>query len=400
MSAILKTNNFESVILEKAKGSWVWDTTGKKYLDCTSGTWCINLGHNHPKIIEVIKKQVDKLIHRNMRFLTPEVVEASNNLLDYIPGNYDKVTYLNSGSEAMEFSINFAKKATKKSKILSLQGAYLGAFGTAKSASLSADIESKMKIPYPACETSNCDCRSKFETPIEQIISDKETSPACFVFEPIMVSGGIFRPCKNFIQLICEKIRKNNGLIIVDEVTTGFGRTGSKFGYEYFDITPDIIAIGKAFGNGYPVSAVITRSEFEIRLTSADLYHAQSHQLDPLGVKISNEVISIIQSENIIEKVPSKRERILEALSDINHPKIKEIRSFGMIFGLVLQDISEPETQGLIMKIKDKLLEEGVIVGYSTIKNLIRLLPPLTLSNNEINFLQNKLQKIFGELTT
>ena len=147
LKKILQTNSFEPVLIDKAQGSWFWDNSGKKYLDLTSGTWCVNLGHNHSKIIQAMKNQIDKLIHRGMKFLTPVTLEAAEKVLDFLPDKYDKITFLNSGSEAMEFAINFAQKASGRIKILSLKDSYLGAYGLAKESSYTSNKGSKLKIP-------------------------------------------------------------------------------------------------------------------------------------------------------------------------------------------------------------------------------------------------------------
>ncbi|MHA1442282.1 MAG: aminotransferase class III-fold pyridoxal phosphate-dependent enzyme, partial [Candidatus Heimdallarchaeota archaeon] len=177
---IISTYNFENTLLEKAKGSWVWDTDGKKYLDCVSGTWTCNLGHNHPKVIETIKKQADKMLHRNMRFLTPETLEAAKTILDFLPVKMDKITFLNSGSEAMEFAITLAQKASKKVKILSLMDSYFGAYGSAREASYTSAKASKLKIPYPEHKAGTCGQEEKkFDELIEHVIENYASELAC-----------------------------------------------------------------------------------------------------------------------------------------------------------------------------------------------------------------------------
>ncbi|NPD87732.1 MAG: aspartate aminotransferase family protein [Asgard group archaeon] len=397
-SHILKTNEFESLLLHKAVGSWVWDTNGKKYLDCESGMWCVNLGHNHPKTVEAIKDQADKIWHRNKMFLTPATLEAAERLLNFLPNDYDKITFLNSGSEAMEFSISFAKKVTKREKVLSLQDSYLGAYGQSKESSFTSSKQSKLKIRYPICDKTDCDCLEKHKESIDFIFKTNKDEIACFVLEPIMVSGGIFKPCASFIQYICEKTKNVGGLVVIDEVTTGFGRTGKKFGYEIFEITPDVIVLGKALGNGYPVSAVITQSQFETKCSSSELYYAQSHQLDPLGAAIVNSVIDVFAEEKILENIQSKINLLDSFFRSLTHPCIKEVRSFGMIFAIQIKSSSNMTTEEIIYTIKNKLLQEGIIIGYSTQKELIRLLPPLTIKEEEIKILKKKMLKVLSSI--
>lgn len=395
---ILKTNEFESTLLEKASGSWVWDIENKKYLDCESGMWCVNLGHNHPKIIKTLKNQSDKMWHRNKMFLTPITLDAAGKLLLFLPDYFDRVTFLNSGSEAMEFGISFAKKVTKREKVLSLQDSYLGAYGQSKDSSFTSSKQSKLKIAYPICDKTDCNCLAKHKESIDFIFKANKEEIACFVLEPIMVGGGIFKPCRSFIQYICEKAKNTGGLVVIDEVTTGFGRTGYKFGYEIYDIIPDVIVLGKAIGNGYPVSAVITQSQFESKCSSSELYYAQSHQLDPLGAAIVNSVIDVFIEKKIIEKVQSKISILDSFFKSLTHSYIKEVRSYGMIFAIQIKPSSNITTEEIIISIKDKLLQEGIIIGYSTQKKVIRLLPPLTIKEEEIEILKEKMLKVLSTI--
>jgi len=398
ISNILQTNTFEPILIKKALGSWFWDTNGKKYLDCESGMWCVNLGHNHPKVIDAMKNQMDEIIHRNKMFLTPITIEAAERVLKYFPNKYDRITFLNSGSEAVEFAINFAKKVTGRDRVLSLQNSYLGAFGTAKKASYTSSSNSKLKIPFQICDSNNCDCIEKFGPLLDDIFLEKTNAPACFVLEPIIVSGGIYKPCSKYIEYICKKIHECGGLIIIDEVTTGFGRAGYKFGYEYFKIIPDINVLGKALGNGYPISAIITNSSLEVKVSLPDLYYAQSHQLDPLGAAVANSVINVFEEEQVLQKSQKKIQGFNDFLKSLSYSFIKETRSYGMIFGIEIQSLKNLSSKELILKLKDKLLNEGILIGTNLGKNLLRFLPPLNIENEEIEFFKEKLTIVLNSL--
>ncbi|MDY7038862.1 MAG: aminotransferase class III-fold pyridoxal phosphate-dependent enzyme [Thermodesulfobacteriota bacterium] len=200
---ILATVNFEPNLLTKAQGSWVWDIDYNKYLDFVSGCWSVNLGHNHPKIVETIKEQASKLIHRSMWYLTDETVEAAKQLVKFVPHNHDKATFLSSGSEAVEFALNFAIKVSKKIKILSLKDGFYGSFGLGKEASYFSHKVSRLRIDYPRCNDLNCDCLDKYNSLIDLILRNYAKDLACFAIEPIMASGGILKPCSSFIDELC-----------------------------------------------------------------------------------------------------------------------------------------------------------------------------------------------------
>lgn len=397
-NTILRTNAFETIILEKAKGSWIWDIEGRRYLDCESGMWCCNLGHNHVKIIDALKNQSDKIIHRNKGFLTSTTLKASQKVLDFVSSSYDKITFLNSGSEAMEFGISFSKKVTKRQLILTLQNSYFGAFGDAKKTSYTSIKSQEMKLMYPICFSDNCNCLDRVKSSLDEILNAIVDDVACFVFEPIMVSGGVLKPCSKFIEYICDRIQTAGGLIVVDEVTTGFGRTGKKFGFEHYNIDPDIIVLGKALGNGYPISAVITKSELEKKCILSDLYYVQSHQLDPLGAAVALSTVDVFKEERILEKSIETSRELSNFFHSLSFNFIEEIRAIGMIFAIQIKDSKEQISEELVLKIKDQLLKESISVGYNTSEGLIRLLPPLNMKKQEVTFLKNKIKKTLTKI--
>ncbi len=395
---ILQTNEFENILVNRAEGSWIRDVEGNKYLDCTSGVWCLHLGHNHPEIIQTIKCQSEKLIHRNNRFLAPITIDSAETILKFIPGAFDKITFLNSGSEAVEFAINLAKRITGRDHIISLQDSYCGAYGTAKSISYTSNIEEKLKIPYRTCETDNCVCLEELLPSLDGLFQDESFSPAAFVLEPIIVSGGIHKPCTEYVKEVSKRVRKAEGLIIVNEVTTGFGRSGKKFGFMHYDIEPDIIAMGKSLGSGYPVSAIATYAQLETRIPQDQRYYVQSHQLDPLGAAVAKTFVEIIESENIIEGSQKTIQQLSEFFSSFEYPFVKEIRSFGMIIGIQIQPYRDKTSKEIIIAIKDELLKEGIMIGLSLGKELLRLLPPLNLKKEEIEFFIDKMTLVFEKI--
>ncbi|NHJ49578.1 MAG: aspartate aminotransferase family protein [Asgard group archaeon] len=389
-SKILATNYFEPILIEKAQGSWIWDVENKRYLDLVSGCWSVNLGHNHPKVTATIKNQVDKIIHRGMWFLTPETINAADRLTKFLPQNHDRATFLCSGSEAVEFALNLAIKISRKQKIMALKDGYYGSYGLGKDTSYYSPKGSKLKIDYPRCNEQKCDCLETYNPLIDKIMKEYASDLACFALEPIMVSGGIHKPCTNFINELCRRLQEENVLLIANEVTAGYGRTGKKFGQEHFDIKPDIVALGKAMGNGYPVSAVVTSKTHEDKLSAAELYYAQSHQLDPLGTAVATTVIDIFETENIVENSQSTIAHISQFLNSLDYPFIKEVRAHGMLYAIEIQASCDNQRDDLIRNIKDNMLREGVSLGISLRKGIVRLLPPLTISNEEIMFFKEK----------
>ena len=156
--------------------------------------------------------------------------------------------------------------------------------------------------------------------------------------------------------------------------------------------------LGKALGNGYPISAIITNSDLESKLSSAELYYAQSHQLDPLGAAVVKSVINVFNEEKIIDRSKQKIQIINDFLNNLDYPFIKEIRSKGMIFGIQIQPYKGKNSEEIILKLKNSLLDVGLLIGFNISREFIRLLPPLNIKDNEITFLKTKMIRVFESI--
>ncbi len=197
--------------------------------------------------------------------------------------------------------------------------------------------------------------------------------------------------------MLGKEIKAAGGLIVVDEVTTGFGRTGAWFGVEHFDIEPDIIAVGKALGNGYPVSAVAMRRDIGNRLERRNFYYVQSHQNDPLGCAIAGEVIAVLEEEDLISRSRDAGAILLEKLSQlkVEHPIVSGVRGLGLMMGLEF----EPFTPGgdFIEKIFEKMLDRGYVLGVNPNRFMLRFLPPLTIGESDIVAMCDTLGEVLTE---
>ncbi|MHA2249268.1 MAG: class-III pyridoxal-phosphate-dependent aminotransferase [Candidatus Kariarchaeaceae archaeon] len=387
--SIISTMDFEKTLLTRGEGCWVLDIDENKYLDCESGIWCNNLGHRHPEINKSAKQQIDKLIHTGTRFLTPITIKTATSLCQLLPGDFSKVTFLNSGSESVDFAIKIARLSTQKSIIVSITGGYLGAFGAASSASGSEDKSNNIKLPLITdsyAKSRQCEDSCDFSCINSDIWSALKTNIACFVFESILVSGGIYKPCTKLIQEICRIIHKQQGIVISNEVTTGFGRTGKLFGYLHHQISPDIVTLGKALGNGFPISAVVITNEIDKKLQDLNFYYAQSHQLDPFGCAIADKVIQLFTETDFSQQSSKLAEEILQFIKETKTPFIKAVRGYGMTIGIEIQDYRKNAALEILEMINSMLLQRGIIIGLSKFRNLLRFLPPLIIREEEIKF--------------
>jgi acetylornithine aminotransferase len=373
---ILNTSGYEMYQSNMTKGEdcFVIDHNGKKYLDFESGVWALPLGHNNQRINTTITNQLNQLVHVGYRYSHPVVEEAAKALMQIMNLEGGKCLFLSSGSEAVEFSLKIVKRITDKPYLLSLDKHYLSAYG------VSGDTTSDnwITIDWQSCVTEK---HNNYETFLEDIPFDKICA---FVFEPGNASGTAKLPPTELITRLASKVKEHNGWIVIDEVTTGMGRTGKWFGYENFDIKPDLIACGKGLGNGYPVSAVGISEEVATLLKQTNFTYAQSHQNDPLGCAVAKEVITIMNDDFLLEKSLEKGMYLKDAMMKLSdkHKIVKEVRGIGLMCAMEFDD--SISATGLC-DIHRKLFDAGFIVGIKPAANTMRFYPPLTIEKYMID---------------
>lgn len=362
-------------LIIKSKGCYLFDSDNKRYIDFESGDWAANLGHSNDKINKTLKQQADLLIHDGLRFRNKESEELSLKLLDKTGLIGGKSAFLNSGSEAVNLGITIAKNLTGRSKILKLDCSYLSAYGHGQISSNNTDL---INIPI---------------NNLDSIASLNFNEIAVFVFEPGNSSGLIKYPTNDFIKTIALKIKQNGGLLMVNEVTTGFGRTGKWFGFQYYEYQPDIVSVGKALGNGYPISGVLISSGVADLFDKSPFRYAQSHQNDALGCAIGLEVIKQIEEADLIHKSYEKGRYFHDSLIELysgHSDKIKDVRARGLMIAI------EFESENYAKYIYNQLIESGFLVGYK--EKVVRFMPPLIIEKTEINELIKTIDKIITEL--
>lgn len=372
-SPILPLYKISDTVLIKSKACIVQDLNNKQYIDFESGDWASNLGHSHEKINIALKKQADLLIHDGLKFRNQPMEELAFKLLEKLSFTNGKSVFLNSGSEAVNLGIILAKNITKRTKILKMDCSYLACYGVGQSSPLNADL---ISIPI-----DDMDSISKINF----------AEIAAFVFEPGNSSGLIRFPSNNFIDSLAAEIKKNNGLLIANEVTTGFGRTGKWFGYQHYYYAPDIVCMGKALGNGYPVSCVCVTQEVAELFDKSPFRYAQSHQNDPLGCAVGIEVVKVFENENIVGQAIGKGEYFKDQLSRLQkkYPEtIKDIRGRGLMIALEFVQNTN------VVAINTQLLEKGFIVGQRD--QVLRFMPPLIIDKKYLDQLVATLDEIIS----
>lgn len=357
-----------------ARGSYVYENDNA-YVDFEGGAWCMSLGHNHPAVNQAIIEQLDKISHIGYRISNDILEKTSNKLLNISKIQNGKCLYLCSGSEAVEFCVQAVKKISSKKYFLTFTDSFLSSYGAAGKKTNDDFILFDWTECY-SCEKENCLSCSLF-----QQISYDEIS--AFIFEPGSSSGVIrFHPTK-LIDAIVAKIRENNALVIANEITTGIGKTGKWFGHHYYNVIPDLIAIGKSIGNGFPVSAIVMNDKTASLLKNISLKYAQSHQNAPLGCRVVSAVIDTIENENLLERGLETGNYFITKLNELKsrYPVIREVRGRGTMIAV---EFFEDENFSL-EELDQKLYDNGFLCGYRPVSHILRFFIPLNMEKSIID---------------
>lgn len=266
----------------------------------------------------------------------------------------------------------------KDKKMFTFKETYLSAYGTSGSKDDSEWVKFELATCRDCPNNYSCEnCKLINEIPFNEI--------GAFVFEPGNSAGLVLIPPKSLIEEIAKRIKRHGGLILINEVTTGVGRTGKWYGFQHFNINPDIVALGKGLGNGYPVSAVVVEDKIAGKVDRENIRHSQSHQNDVLGCVVVSEVINIIEQNNLIKKSNGNGQYFIEKLHELKEKSntIREVRGVGMMIAVEF----EAEDVAVLKSLNEYLIEKGFIVGYKPVFNLMRFYPSLTTTREDIDSL-------------
>lgn len=363
----------------KGKGSWLWDIDGKLYLDLFPGWGVSVLGHSHPKIAKVIGEQAKRLVHlpNNLFFKEQALLSEKISGLSFP----SKVFFANSGAEAVESAIKFSRLfgAKKRHEIITMKNSFHGrTFGA-----LSATGQKKYKDPFrPILPGFREASFNDFNDFVKKVTS----KTVAVMLELIQGEGGVNIASKTYIKNIRDYCCKRNILFIVDEVQTGMGRTGKLFCYQDYKIIPDIMLLSKGLGAGFPISAMVVKREI------ADIIkpgmHASTFGGSPLATKVSYEVFNVIKRDKLLQNVKLKGDYLYKRLLGLKlkFSFIKDVRVSGLMAGMELKLDSYP--------VFLKCLEQKLIVN-STHRNVLRIMPALNVTGNELDKGLSILESVF-----
>ncbi|MDY7395561.1 aspartate aminotransferase family protein [Aureibaculum sp. 2210JD6-5] len=358
--------------ISHAEGSYVYDTKGKKYLDFIAGVSANSLGHNHPQVSKAIVEQVKKYTHVMVygEFVQKPAVELCKLLTAQLPRQKDWSVYLtNSGTEATEGALKLAKKFTGRSEIIAANNAYHGNTQGAMSVCGNENQNRAFRPLVPGI---------RFITFNDEDEIKKITSKtAAVILETIQGGAGFIVPQNDYLAKVKKRCEEVGALLILDEIQTGIGRTGTFFGFENYKVTPDIIITGKGLGGGMPIGAFIASLNImAILKENPKLGHITTFGGHPVIAASALATVKEITSSNIMVDVLEKEKLFREKLQ---HPLIKEIRGTGLLLALIV------ETPELASQIILKSLEKGVLLFWLLYEErAVRITPPLNISDEEI----------------
>ncbi|MGY8951049.1 MAG: aspartate aminotransferase family protein, partial [Flavobacteriales bacterium] len=357
--------------IESAKGSYIYDVNGTAYLDFVAGVSANTLGHSNPIISNAVKEQLDKYSHVMVygEYIQSPQYKLAQLLADHLPENLNSTYFVNSGAEAIEGSMKLAKRATGRSEIISCKDSYHGSTQGALSIMGNEEHKAKYRPLLPNCNTITYNDENSLEN------ISKQT--AAVVIEVVQGGTGFVTPTNNFLQKVRQKCNETGTLLMLDEIQTCYGRLGTLFGFEKYNVIPDILCIAKGMGAGMPIGAFISSWELMNLLTfEPKLGHITTFGGHPINCAASLACLQHLLSTDIMEEVDKKEQLFRTHLS---HPKIKEIRGTGLILSVEL------DSEELTRKVVEKSLENGLILFYFLFtKTSFRITPPLTISEEEI----------------
>jgi len=380
MSHLLDTAGHVMLVpdIVRAENCHLWDREGNRYVDLESGVWCTSIGHGHPRIRRVVAEQMASVAHLGFGYGAAVVEEAACELLALAGFENGACVFLCSGSEAVEYAVRVARSVTTAPLLMTLNDSYFGAYGAASDRREEAWYGFDW-LGCPRCRDPHAvpaECPHWRAVPFERI--------GGFLFEPGSSSGLVRFPPRALIDAIAGTVRAADGLLMVNEVTTGVGRTGRWFGFQHYGLAPDIIALGKGIGNGYPVSATLLSARTVERLARRPMHYAQSHQNDPLGAAVAREVVRVIDEQALVERGAGIGRRIHEALDALarDSGRIAALRGRGPMIAIELAD--GPDA-AVTTAVHHALAREGFLVGRRPGLPVLRIDPGLTIEIDDVD---------------
>ncbi len=368
---LFQTYTRQPIVIVEGGGAVVRDMGGREYIDCVAGIAVNNVGHCHPKVVSAIKKQAERVIHTSNMYYTEPQARLAEKIVEITP--MDRVFFCNSGTEAVEAALKLARRASGKTDFIATEGSFhgrsLGALSVTSKEEYRKPFEPLIPgitfVPYDDAEA------------IDDAIVPKT---AAVILESIQGESGVRIPSDNYLKTVRDICDDTNTLLIIDEVQTGFGRTGKWFGFEHWGVEPDIMTMAKALGGGFPIGIMAAREEMAQKFQRGD--HASTFGGSPLACAAALGTISALE-DGLIKQSEKLGDYFIERLKELRHDYIKEVRGKGLMIGMELNIDGDT--------IVDKARDEGVLFNCIS-DTVLRFVPPLVITREQID----KVVEVFG----
>ncbi|MBV8456665.1 MAG: aspartate aminotransferase family protein [Acetobacteraceae bacterium] len=382
----------------RAEGSFLYDASGRRVLDFTSGQMSAILGHSHPEIVATVREQVGRLDHLFSSMLSEPVVALAERLAGLVP-ELPRVMLLSTGGEANEAAIRLAKLVTGKWEIVGFTQSWHGMTGGAAAATYKAGrrgigpAPGNFAIPAPNAyrpRFAGVSWREELDDAFEWLDRLCTGNLAAFIAEPVLSSGGIIDLPVGYLSALAEHCRARGMMLILDEAQTGVGRTGLMFALERDGVVPDVLTLSKTLGAGLPLSAVLTSDAVAAQADAREFLFYTTHVNDPLPAAVGLKVLEIVQRDGLAERAKVMGARLAAGLRGLqqHYECIGDVRGRGLLMGLEFRSSGGQNAAAISDAVTDVALELGLsanIVRAGASQGVMRIAPPLTVSDAEVD---------------
>ncbi len=371
----------ETICFSHGQGEHLWDLEGNRYTDYVAGIAVNCLGHAHPELVKAISEQASRLIHVSNLYQIREQADLGEALASIAPSPLGRSMFCNSGAEANEAALKLAVKHTGRPKVVACRNSFHGR----TSATLSVTGQVKYQAGFEPLLSKNVEFVGY--NSIEELGSRVGKDTAAVILEPVQGEGGVLPAAPEYFRAVRALCTDPGALRIVDEVQTGMGRTGKWFGFQNFGVVPDIISLAKALGGGVPIGAIMTSPEIAKTFTPGT--HGTTFGGNPLACAAANAVIRTMKRERLVERAAELGERWRSELRGIasGHPEVADVRGLGLMIGVEMGDLAK--------EFQKYALNKRLLVNVSAGK-VVRLVPPLIISEASMNDLNTALREFLG----
>lgn len=391
------------LVIERGQGTYVYTTDNRKYLDFTSGIGVTNTGHSHPTVVGAVQEQAAKIMHAQVNcYFHPAMIRLSQALDEVTPAHLDTFFFSNSGAEAVEGSVKLARHVTKRPNIIVFQGSFHGrtaqtmAMTTAKTV-YRVDYQplpgGVFVAPFPYAYRYGMDDETVSQWALRELdlLLHTQSAPqetAAMIIEPVLGEGGYVPAPPQFLQGLRRVCDEHGILLIIDEVQSGFGRTGQFFAHEHAGVKADIMVMAKGMGSGFPISGIAANQDIMSKWQVGT--HGGTYGGNPMGCAAAAATIKVIKEEGLVENAAARGRQLREGLEEIQSrfPALGDVRGLGLMVGCEFSDPDSGQPDAaLTRQIAQQALQEGhlLLLTCGMYANVIRWIPPLIATEAEIN---------------